>query len=136
MSYIHQALFTYYWGVKGMQCPKCDYEPTDYEQKRSKDQCPECGVYYAKFDAKQEAKIKAESEQSQTKLTQPTPSYQPVNRISIKNANPVVVVDIEMTFWSMVVFMVKWAFASIPAFIIIMATVVVASNILGALIAG
>jgi hypothetical protein len=29
----------------------------------------------------------------------------------------VVVTDIEMPFWSMVVFMVKWAVASIPAFI-------------------
>jgi hypothetical protein len=30
----------------------------------------------------------------------------------------VVVTDIHMPFWSMVVFMVKWVFASIPAMII------------------
>lgn len=29
------------------------------------------------------------------------------------------VVDIKMPFWSMVTFMVKWAIASIPAFIIL-----------------
>ena len=32
----------------------------------------------------------------------------------------VTVVDIEMPFGSMVVFMVKWAIASIPAFLILM----------------
>lgn len=40
----------------------------------------------------------------------------------------VVVTDVQMPFWSMVVFMIKWALASIPAFIIL--------AILGALVAG
>ena len=31
----------------------------------------------------------------------------------------IVVTDIRMSFWSMVVFMVKWAIAAIPAFIIL-----------------
>ena len=31
----------------------------------------------------------------------------------------VVVVDVQMRFWSMVGFMVKWAFATIPALIIL-----------------
>jgi hypothetical protein len=31
----------------------------------------------------------------------------------------VVVVDVEMRFWSMVAFMVKWAIASIPALVIL-----------------
>ena len=31
----------------------------------------------------------------------------------------VIVTDIRMSFWSMVVFMVKWAIAAIPAFIIL-----------------
>ncbi len=35
--------------------------------------------------------------------------------------NEVIVVDIKMRFWSMVFFMVKWAFASIPAVIILVA---------------
>lgn len=33
--------------------------------------------------------------------------------------NEVVIKDIQMPFWSMVTFMVKWAFASIPAMIIV-----------------
>jgi hypothetical protein len=35
------------------------------------------------------------------------------------NTNLVTIVDIKMPFWSMVVFMVKAAIASIPAFIIL-----------------
>ena len=33
--------------------------------------------------------------------------------------NEIVIKDIQMPFWSMVTFMVKWAFAAIPAIIII-----------------
>ena len=33
--------------------------------------------------------------------------------------NEVIVVDIKMPFWSMVVFMVKWAIAVIPAIVIL-----------------
>lgn len=35
------------------------------------------------------------------------------------NRQEVVVVDLKMSFWSMVVFMVKWAIAAIPAIIIL-----------------
>jgi len=42
--------------------------------------------------------------------------------------NEVTVVDIKMTFWSMVVFMVKWTLASIPALLILI--------VLGAMLVG
>ena len=35
------------------------------------------------------------------------------------NSTRVVVTDIRMPFWSMVVFMVKWAIAAIPAMLIL-----------------
>jgi len=35
-------------------------------------------------------------------------------------AQPVVIVDLSMSFWAMVVFMVKWVIASIPALLILM----------------
>ena len=38
-----------------------------------------------------------------------------------KNVNEVVVTDVRMSFASMVVFMVKWAIANIPAIIILTA---------------
>ena len=43
----------------------------------------------------------------------------------------VVVTDIKMPFWSMVLFMVKWAFAAIPAVIIVFFIVGVAGAIMG-----
>lgn len=37
----------------------------------------------------------------------------------IMEKQKVIVTDIKMSFWSMVMFMVKWTIASIPAFIIL-----------------
>ncbi|MBN1279206.1 MAG: hypothetical protein K9I59_02290 [Chlorobium sp.] len=37
----------------------------------------------------------------------------------IQEGERVIVTDIRMPFWSMVVFMIKWVFASIPAVIIL-----------------
>lgn len=55
--------------------------------------------------------------------------------MSMENERRVVVVDIKMPFTSMVTFMVKWAIAAIPAFIIlsVIGTVVMAllSGMLG-----
>ncbi|MHC1726404.1 MAG: hypothetical protein AB9866_10405 [Syntrophobacteraceae bacterium] len=45
----------------------------------------------------------------------------------------VVVVDVKMPFWSMVVFMVKWAVASIPALIILTVIFSVVIGLLGGL---
>lgn len=45
--------------------------------------------------------------------------------------NEVTVVDIKMPFWSMVVFMVKWAIASIPAILILAVLVVVIAGLFG-----
>ena len=42
------------------------------------------------------------------------------NNTSNKGTQTVEVSDFDMPFWSMVVFMVKWAIASIPALIILM----------------
>lgn len=39
--------------------------------------------------------------------------------MSVHNDSRMVVVDIKMPFMSMVIFMVKWAVAAIPAFIIL-----------------
>lgn len=45
----------------------------------------------------------------------------------------VVVTDISMSFWSMVVFMVKWVIAAIPAFLILMVIGAVLSGLFGGL---
>ena len=36
-----------------------------------------------------------------------------------QTVQPVTVIDLDMKFWSMVTFMVKWSLASIPAFLIL-----------------
>lgn len=48
----------------------------------------------------------------------------------------VTVVDVKMPFWSMVVFMVKWAFAAIPAMIIIFLVLALGLAIIGPLYKG
>lgn len=48
----------------------------------------------------------------------------------------VIVTDIQMPFWSMVIFMIKWSIASIPAFIILSALVGLVITLAAAIFAG
>ena len=50
-----------------------------------------------------------------------------------ENTTQIVVPDIRMPFWSMVVFMTKWAIAAIPALIILAIIGGIATAILGGL---
>ena len=52
------------------------------------------------------------------------------------NTNLVNIVDIKMPFWSMVVFMVKAAIASIPAFIILAIIFALVFSVLSGIFAG
>jgi hypothetical protein len=52
------------------------------------------------------------------------------------NAREIVVTDIKIPFWSMVVLMVKWALAAIPAVIILIVIGSVISAVLGSLFGG
>lgn len=107
-----------------MQCPKCGYEPTMSEIAESPEQCPSCDVFYAK-----------------AKASRPGPSATPglsaqrSDRISERRAllpaSPVVVVDLQMPFTSMVTFMVKWALAAIPAMFILIAFFAGISSLVG-----
>lgn len=45
----------------------------------------------------------------------------------------VTIVDVKIPFWSMVVLMVKWVIASIPAFFILLALGTAAASMLGLL---
>ena len=53
-----------------------------------------------------------------------------------ENSNSVRVIDINMPFGSMVAFMVKWAIASIPAFIILIIVGAILAGIAGAVMGG
>lgn len=48
----------------------------------------------------------------------------------------VIVTDVKIPFWSMVVLMVKWATAAIPAIIILLAIWAVASAVIAAILGG
>lgn len=103
-----------------MQCPKCGYEPTLKELQSSPGDCVACGVNFDKYQQIQarEAEAAAQRKASAANLA----NVSPVVRAAMHDypgAQPVVVVDLKMSFWSMVKFMVKWAFASIPAVLII-----------------
>ena len=52
------------------------------------------------------------------------------------HGNEVTVVDIKMPFWSMVVFMVKWSIAAIPALLILVVLGMILAGFLGGLTAG
>jgi len=42
-----------------------------------------------------------------------------IEKETVRVIEPVKIVDVRMPFWSMVVFMIKWAIASIPAFFVL-----------------
>lgn len=48
----------------------------------------------------------------------------------------VIVKDVQMPFWSMVVFLIKLAFASIPAIVVVWATIFILSVTMWAVIGG
>lgn len=101
-----------------MQCPKCKYEPTMAEMQRSPEGCVKCGInYQAHASHVEQVKAQRAAEQQANAASSPV-----VREVSAKypGAKPVVVVDINMSFGAMVIFMVKWAFAAIPALLIIL----------------
>ncbi len=60
-----------------------------------------------------------------------------ISGVAVGNNNQeVVITDIKMPFISMVVFMVKWVIASIPAFIILFMLFVIVTAIFGGIISG
>ena len=54
----------------------------------------------------------------------------------MENNNEVTIVDIKMPFMSIVTFMVKWAFATIPAIIIIWVLIMILGAVFGGIGAG
>lgn len=95
-------------------CPKCGHKRTPLDTAPDW-QCPKCLVAYAKVGATPSD-------------WRPPPPLPPPPSITVHDTAPALsdelsvrVVDIKMPFWSMVVFMVKWAAASIPALLILAA---------------
>jgi len=89
------------------------------EIQRSPADCVKCGIHYDAF-YKQQAEKAAQSA-SAPEVSGALANY--------PGARPVVVMDINMSFGSMVRFMVKWAIASIPALLILFLLLVGLSSV-------
>lgn len=106
-----------------MQCPECGHTPAVGEQV-DPTRCPECGIYYHKALAARVRELEADKQRPKASAEQPAVA-QPQQKV-VRNASamypgaqPVVVLDVNMSFGSMVIFMIKWGLAAIPALIIL-----------------
>ena len=61
---------------------------------------------------------------------------EPAERAGHSLPQQVVIKDIEMNFWSMVAFMVKWSIAAIPAFIVLFLVAFVLAAFFRAMLSG
>lgn len=97
-----------------MQCPSCNHIPLAGNQP-DPNACPKCGVPYAE-SIRKNATPKAASAPV---LSQAMAPHVKKVMSEYQGAQPVVILDLNMSFNSMVWFMVKWVVASIPAMIIL-----------------
>lgn len=128
-----------------MRCPECGHTPTP-EEHADPTRCPACGIYYHKALAAQVRKLEAENKEMDSLLahgrqkppTAPPPQQQVVQHASAMypGAQPVVVLDVNMGFGSMVVFMIKWVLASIPAILILAVIFSIIGLLFGGLLVG
>lgn len=135
-----------------MKCPNCDFIDKD-EAFGDPATCPKCGAIYEKA-----LRIKADKERQELFEKKRLESAQNHHSASLKGRlahastsvsdgrekratagaqnqkkreqQMVIVADIDMPFWSMVSFMIKWALASVPALFILALIVVGVVSIL------
>jgi hypothetical protein len=124
-----------------MQCPECHHIPLAGSQP-DPSRCPECGIFYQKAVELRRAR---EQQAQQQAAAEVAAKKQAANAISpavrgamfeYKGAQPVVVLDVSMSFGAMIVFMIKWALAAIPALLILMLIGLFATAIFGGFITG
>ena len=113
------------------QCPSCQHELTMKEQIDHPDSCPNCGIYFEKFLAKQSAlKEGALSDKGRSggiagakaAVRQGRSKRETEERARMDSRNSpihVSVVDFDMPLWSLVMLLLKLSFAAIPAVIIL-----------------
>ena len=124
-----------------MQCPECNHIPLAGSQP-DETRCPECGIFYQK--AVEMRRVREQQAQQQF-AADAAAKKQAVNALSpavrgamaeYKGAQPVVVLDVSMSFGSMVVFMIKWSLAAIPALLILMMIGFFAVALFGGILGG
>lgn len=105
-----------------MQCEKCGYEPTLAEIQAGWDECPGCIQLATQKAVK--AAVKKDVSYDVRKA-----------QYDYAGAQPVVVVDLQISFRSMVSLMIKATLAAIPAMIIVFFVVIGLLSFFGGLIA-
>lgn len=121
-----------------MQCPECSHIPLAGNQP-DPSRCPECGIFYQKaieLRRAREQQLQQQAAADAAAKKQAANALSPAVRgamVEYKGAQPVVVLDVRMSFGSMVVFMIKWALAAIPALLILGVIGFFAMAFLGAL---
>lgn len=105
-----------------MKCDFCSYEFTLRETQEGAE-CPQCAAA-------------REKQQRELAARQGASAVVRAAEFDYPGAQPVVVVDIKMGFWSMVIFMVKWAIAAIPALLIIALICIAVFSFIGGFIGG
>lgn len=124
-----------------MRCPSCDHEAPQTEFGEPM-RCPACGAYYEKAlklklaAAAGPAVVEPSRETKRVVPQKPgglrlAADHVEVATRGLDGAQPVVVVDIQMRFWSMMIFMVKWMLAAIPALIVFIAILAMLSTVFG-----
>lgn len=116
-----------------MQCPSCDFEAPQVDFGDPL-RCPGCGAYYEKalklkYAPAQPAAVAAPVQKAPA--VRLAADHVQVAARGLSGAQPVVVVDVQMRFWSMVLFIVKWTLASIPALLILMLVVAAFVSVAG-----
>ena len=109
-----------------MQCPVCNHDATVAEFGDPL-RCPDCGAYYEKAAWERAGLLtKAQHDRERPAIKIASRKSGSADALHVQNvmrefpgAQPVVVLDVNMGFNSMVLFMIKWALAAIPAMLIL-----------------
>lgn len=121
--------------MMGKECKRCGYVRTAGDNAPEYE-CPKCGIVYAKIEdaARKEPEMpEAWRTEDAPRMFADTDVYRPSSPASVVVPASVRIVDIDMKFWSMVWFMVKWAIATIPAVIILIFVGVMVFGFVGGL---
>ncbi len=130
-----------------MECPKCGYVRVASDVAPEYE-CPRCGVVYEKArqqidqdHGREEVRRKPSEARSRSSLGECADCGGLVSPRAVvcphcgrpfgDGVQPVAVVDVRMPFDSMVVLIIKWALAAVPAAVILVAIYVVAMVALG-----
>ena len=98
-------------------CKKCDSEKSLKEGKKNLNLCPDCNSDLSaglKSSSTPKAKTTSTKKKNESKTIEVS-----THKGESEQFQPVTIEDIKMPFGSMVMFMVKWVIASIPAMIIL-----------------